>query len=227
MKRSSLKLAVFDLDGTLVHLEHEHFVDRIQHTLSTIGLVVPSRERIQQVVQSHVLDDLFPESERAECKRLFWSAYEEGELPDPRPFEHAVYALEESVMRGLTVAIATARKTSVDELVQRLAPTDLMKHVQLISTWHGTDWTDKREQLGRVCEQLRIAPSESMMVGDAPHDISSAAHNGFALRIAVSSHATPKEAVIAASPDVYIHCISHVPRIVDEYVAQKELHGAL
>lgn len=223
MQPASLQLAVFDLDGTLVHLEHEHFIQRIEHTLSTVGLAKLPRARIEEIVRSQRLDELFPETDRAAHKQRFWDSYTEGEVPDPRPFEHAVYALEEAVARGLKVAIATARKTPVEDMIERLAPTNLLKHVHTISTWHGTNWTDKHEQLARLCQRLQVAPRHAMMVGDAPHDIRSATHNGFALRIAVSSHATPQEAVAAENPDAIIPCISHVPRIVDEYLQGRAL----
>ena len=63
-KNSNLSLAVFDLDGTLVELEIEHFIDHAIEVTNKLGFPVPTRERIRHLMHTHTIEELFPPDAR-------------------------------------------------------------------------------------------------------------------------------------------------------------------
>ena len=209
-----LRLAVFDLDGTLVELELEHFAQQIETTLHKMKLYCPSRDKLLEVVAAHKFSTLF---ESIEQQNAFWHAYEEGEVPTPKLFDRSLVAVEAVVARGMDVAIATARKTNTQEMRSRLEHTGLMKHVELLSTFHGTGWKDKTEQLRQVCKAHRIEPRAAMMVGDTEDDLKSSRDVGFGLRLGMSTGVTPVERLQVHKPFRILSCIGEVPSTIDEY----------
>ncbi len=214
---SQLQLAVFDLDGTLVEIEHEHFAERIGFTLKKIGLEPPPIDQILQVVHQHTLPKLLLELDGPKLEKIFWDLFDEGDIPPLRLFDQTLYTLEEVVSRGMQVAIATARQSHHDEMRARLAATGILKHVQFISTFYQTGWKNKIEQLKLVCAQHRIEPDLAMMVGDSADDMRSSAMAGFALRLAMKNGVTEESLLQAQAPDRMIECIGEVPSAVDEY----------
>ncbi len=209
-----LRLAVFDLDGTLVELDREHFVGQIAKTLEKLGLFCPVRTVLRELVRGHAVNSMF--SAPGERER-FWAHYEEGELPPPRAFSRAVETVDALVSRGMAVAIATARKSHCEEVRQQLHPTGLTRHTTIISTFHGSDWTDKIEQLRGVCRDAGVKPVASLMVGDSEDDMRSSLHVGFPLRLAIGNGAASHERLRAARPSRILSCISEVPGALDEH----------
>lgn len=215
---SHIQLAVFDLDGTLVHLELDHFADRITLHLLNYGLIPPPKNELLNLMHTHNLDALFTDPQQ---KKEFWSSYEDGETPPPRVFERSLYALEEMAHRGLRVAIATARTAHHDEMRERLRNTGILKHVQVLSTFHNSKWTNKVEQLQLLCSKMRIHPEHSMMVGDSHDDMKSARVVGFRLRLAIDNGLAWRDLVLAESPDRLLACVGEVPAALDEYHAER------
>lgn len=209
-----LQLAVFDLDGTLVQLEHDHFAQQIEVTLSKMRLHVPPRPEILALINGHRLAALFTGPSQRE---LFWSHYEEGDPPPPRVFERSIEALDGAVARGLAVSVATARKVHHEELAKRLRSTGLLRHIELISTFHNTGWLDKVEQLRQVCKSHAVEPRRAMMVGDTEDDMQSSLLVGYGLRVAMKTGLTSAERLRAHKPHRVLGCIGEVPLVIDEY----------
>jgi len=209
-----LQLAVFDLDGTLIQLELDHFAQQIEVTLRKMGLHVPPQAQILALVHGHRLSSLFSGPSEQDA---FWGHYEEGDPPAPRLFERSLEALEGVVARGLPVAVATARRFHQEELRRRLQHTGLLRHIELISTFHGTSWLDKVEQLRQVCKSHAVEPHRSMMVGDTEDDMRSSFLVGYGLRVAMTTGITPAERLRAHKPHCLLPCIGEIPRVVDEH----------
>ncbi len=215
--KSHLKLAVFDLDGTLVELEIEHFIDHAVTTTRNLGMEVPSREHIRHLMRTHSIDQLFPPEERERALKAYWHNYDARQIPAPRLIDGALATLEEMVSRGLDLAIATARTVHADELGEILRPTGIMNHVEFVSTWWGTDWTHKSEQLKTLCRNHRIEPVQALMVGDSVDDMRSSRACGFGLRVALLNGMHHRDILSAESPDHLIESIEEVPTLVDQH----------
>lgn len=212
-----LKLAVFDLDGTLVELEIEHFVDHAVETTRSLGIEVPSREHIRHLMHTHSIDQLFPPEERERALKVYWHNYDARQIPEPRLLDGALATLEEMVSRGFDLAIATARTVHADELGEILRPTGIMKHVEFLSTWWGTGWTQKREQLKSLCHEHRVEPAQALMVGDSVDDMRSSRACGFGLRVALLNGMHHRDVLSTESPDHLIESIEEVPALVDQH----------
>ena len=212
----SLSLAVFDLDGTLVEFEHEHFAQQIEVTLNKLKLFAPPRDAILRLINEHKVSSLFTGVEQM---RSFWTNFEEGEPPPPRAFERSLESLEKVVAQGLDVVIATARKTPPDVMRSRLAHTGLNNHIEVIYTFHDTGWLDKVEQLRTVCRAHSTEPRHAMMVGDTEDDMRSAQMVGFGLRLGMLTGITPEERLRVHKPHKLLKCISEVPGALSDFRA--------
>ncbi|MEY4668756.1 MAG: hypothetical protein RL518_1455 [Pseudomonadota bacterium] len=219
-KPSDLSLAVFDLDGTLVELEIEHFIDHAVETTRSLGFPVPTRERIRQLMHSHTIEELFPPEAREEAVHKYWHSYDAREIPAPRLIEGALATLEEMVARGFDLAIATARTVQAEELREILRPTGITNHVEFLSTWWNTGWTEKREQLFGLCREHRIDPSKAMMVGDSLDDMRSSSSCGFGLRIGLLHGIHSHEVLMSAQPDYVVDSVTKVPPILDLHLSE-------
>lgn len=216
-RNSQLSLAVFDLDGTLVELEIEHFIDHAVETTNRLGIQVPSRERIRHLMRTHSIDQLFPPGEREKALHAYWHHYDARRIPPPRILDGALATLEEMVARGFDLAIATARTIHADELREILRPTGITNHVEFLSTWYETGWIEKREQLKSLCREHKVEPSQAVMVGDSIDDMRSSRACGFGLRIAFLNGMHVREVLDAARPDYFIDSIQEVPSVLDRH----------
>jgi phosphoglycolate phosphatase-like HAD superfamily hydrolase len=219
-KTSELSLAVFDLDGTLVELEIEHFIDHAIVITRKLGFPVPSRERIRHLMHSHTIEELFPPEAREEAIREYWHAYDARQIPAPRLIDGALATLEEMVARGFDLAIATARTVQADELREILRPTGITNHVEFLSTWWDTGWTEKKDQLLGLCRDHRIHPGRAMMVGDSIDDMRSAGSCGFGLRVGLVKGIHNHDVLLSAQPDYLVDSVTEVPSVLDKHLAR-------
>lgn len=215
--KPEFSLAVFDLDGTLVELELEHFIDHAIAVTTRLGFAVPTRERIHHLMRSHSIEELFPPEARESAIREYWHAYDARQIPAPRLIEGALATLEDMVSRGFDLAIATARSVHADELREILRPTGIIHHVEFLSTWWKTGWTEKREQLFGLCREHRVEPGQAIMVGDSIDDMRSAGACGFGLRIGLLQGMHTHEVLESARPDYLVHSVTEVPSVLDRH----------
>lgn len=207
-------LGVFDLDGTLVELEIEHFIDHAMQVTKNLGCIVPSRAHIRHLMRNHRIEELFPVELRDEGIRKYWHSYDARQIPAPRLIDGALATLEEMVACGCDLAIATARTVHEDELREVLRPTGILNHVEFLSTWWQTGWTGKVEQLRRICHQHKVEPVRALMVGDSRDDMKSAEESGFGLRIALRGGLHHDDVLAATNPNYIVDGIIEVPRVV-------------
>jgi phosphoglycolate phosphatase-like HAD superfamily hydrolase len=219
LKAPEYSLAVFDLDGTLVELEIEHFIDHAIATTEKLGFPVPARERIRDLMRAPRIEELFPAEERERAIHMYWHSYDARQIPAPRLIEGALATLEEMVARGFDLAIATARTVQADELREILRPTGITHHVEFLSTWWNTSWTGKREQLIELCREHRVDPCRAMMVGDSIDDIRSASASGFGLRIGLLNGMHTREVLMSARPDYLVESVTAVPLVLDTHLS--------
>ena len=216
-KKTPLQLAVFDLDGTLVELEIEHFIDHAIEVTMSLGFEVPSRARIRHLMQTHSIEQLFPPEERERAIHAYWHRYDARQIPAPQLIDGALGTLEEMVARGFELAIATARTVHEDELREILRPTGIINHVEFLSTWWNTEWTGKQAQLTSLCREHQVAPAQALMVGDSLDDMRSSREVGFGLRLALINGMHHRDVLLLEKPDRLIESIDQVPLVVDEY----------
>lgn len=212
-KSLPLRLAVFDMDGTLVHHEVDYFVVEFLRIAPIVGLHGFDAAAVLRGLQQNNLFSANPELEPE-----FWREFDNLEIPPMRPIEGALETLRSCVEWGLRVAVATARPLHSDVISEKLDQTGLLEHISFISTWHGMEWTDKTKQLAQLCELLKIAPEESAMCGDSPMDVLGARALNFQLNIGLGTSYLNPEILKGAEPMYFVDSIAEVPAIIKRYL---------
>lgn len=212
-----IKLAVFDLDGTLVHLEYDFFYQQIARIFPLLGAAVPEKRDIYELVRNHQVFHCIEEARRQELHDRFWEHFDFASRPAARMIPGALGVVEQLVSQGYEVAIATARSEAVEIVRAYLEPAEINQHVSVLSTFSGQSWKDKTQQLLNVCHELKITPGESLMAGDAPGDIISARNAGFALEVGVLSGESAPHILDSLKPHALLEDVLPVPEIIEQY----------
>lgn len=215
---SNYKLAIFDLDGTLIEFEDEYFYPEALKIISHLGYPQITKADLQENWSHNNFFGFVPEEQRQEFAHSFHEIYDEDTLPPPRPFAGTVETLEHLLQHDIKIAIATARTSMAEELEMSLHGSGLLKYISLVSTRGPVirSWRDKTEQILSVCRDLSILPEFAFMAGDAPVDIISAKQAKIALSIALLSGGIRKEVLKGTHPDLILDDVSqirhHIPK---------------
>lgn len=202
---------VFDLDGTLIHHEHDWFYPVLCEAFKALGTEPPTRTHFDELVSEHRLFADIPAPERNQFEHDFWSYIETHEFPTPRLIEGVHEVLDRLLVRDTVVAIATARSHLPEDVEYALKDTGLLKHVSVISTLgephlltrNGAPDLKKRQLLG-ICERLRVDPCDTYTAGDSPHDITSGHAAGLKCSIGLLSGGIKRELIAAAKPHLIV-----------------------
>lgn len=213
---SSIRLVVFDLDGTLVHFHHDYLLDE---TLRILPLLEhPPVDRMELIDHFSSFDFFrFVAGENKEqFVESFWSHFNWDSFPKAVPFASTLTILQTLRQAGFELAIATARLMPALTLRQELAHSGLLDHIpHLVSREDdATDWKDKTGHLRKLCADLDIPPHQSAMIGDIPTDVLSAKEVGFGMTIAVTTGGIRREVLETAEPDYILDDLSILPEIL-------------
>ncbi len=206
------KLAIFDLDGTLIEFEDEYFYPEALKIISKLGFPKITKEDLREYWSHNNFFGFVPEEQRQEFAHTFHEIYDEDTLPPPRPFAGTVETLEHLLQHGIKIAIATARTSMAEELELSLHGSGLLKYISLVST-RGPQvrtWRDKTEQILSICTELQVLPTQSFMAGDAPVDIISAKQAQLSFSIALLSGGIREDVLKGTNPDLILEDVSHI-----------------
>lgn len=208
-----LKLAIFDLDGTLIHMEHEYFIEKSMRVLPELGFPDVTREEYSKHLYSHDTFGFVPEEIKEVTVEKFWKIWDASDAPPPRPISGAAEALGQLSRFGAKIALATARNSPTHKLEKLLENTGFMDHFSKISTWAlEPTWRDKVEQLKRVCSDLGVHPSGAFMAGDMISDITSAKSAGIGMSIGLLSGGVGRRYFEEAGADLILDDLTLIPR---------------
>ena len=211
-----LKLAIFDLDGTLIRLEHEFLFSRAIEVLASFGITDVTEEALEGYFKDHNFFGYIDVDERRAFEVAFWKRFNEVHLPPPVAFDETMHALDHCLSQGWKIAIATARTHPVEEVTLVLKETGILPYVSYLSTWADEDWVDKITQIHKVCRALSVQPEESCMVGDSPTDLIGAHGAGSRLAIGVLSGGVREEVLLQHNPHILIPDVGHLPESFEE-----------
>ena len=105
-----------------------------------------------------------------------------------------------------TFLLSTIKRTHFDEQGGRLGVRDAFEHPYV-------EIMDKREKIREILATHRLAPEETMFVGDMVHDIETARHGGV-LDVAVLTGFDPLEKLAPARPTVIVENLSALQRLL-------------
>lgn len=213
---SSLRLVIFDLDGTLVHFPHDYLLDEAERIIPLLDHPPIDRSELFEHFASFDFFRFVLHENRDEFVETFWSHFDWERFPKPIPFPSTLSVLSELKLLGFSLAIATARLMPSETLRRELEATGILEHIPHLVTREDerVDWRDKRGHLKQICEALGFSPAESVMVGDIPTDISSAKDLRFGRTVAVTTGGLKRAVLEAIEPDHIIEDLTHLPLLL-------------
>ncbi len=196
---SRIRLVVFDWDGTLID-STAAIVHAIRASAADLGLPVPSREQAAHVIGLGLPDAIRRAVPSIDRDRMpaYVERYRHHYLRrDARlePFEGVPELLAELADGGAWLAVATGKsRAGLNRALDQMGWTR-----RFLTTRCADEGIPKPDpwMLRDICEELDIAPAETLMVGDTTHDLGMA-HAAGAAAIAVTYGAHPRAALEAA-----------------------------
>lgn len=179
---TTLKLAIFDCDGTLVDSQRS-IIRAMVGGFEEHGVTAPCRAEILGVVGlplRQCVAKLYPEGEPARIdaitasySRLFREHRESG-LDEPPLYPHTRETLQALAERGVLLAVATGK--SRRGLTHTLAAHELT-HL-FIETRTADDGPGKPNPdiILDICACTGVSPKDAVMIGDTTFDIEMAVH---------------------------------------------------
>lgn len=208
--RSRLRLLLTDLDGTLVEFPSAALFEHLGR------LVAPHKVEMcsYEAFLTHLSDceplRFLPNGCREGVAHEFWNYMNTPDAPALPLVEGAVEALSRVRAAGVLLGMVTARRNLSPRTLEQLASSGLSSLFDGISTRPVGDrqWRGKAEQLGQICEQLKIQPGQTCFVGDIPHDIAAGREAGIGCNIGVLSGGVRRELLEDAGADMVVDSIS-------------------
>lgn len=208
---------VFDLDGTLIDSRLD-IAAALNHALEKTGRRALPIETISGFVGdgSRVLcaratglseDD--PDLEKV--LSAFLVHYREHAADHSRLMPYAREALE--ALRSYPLALCTNKPRAVTDVVLSALGMESV----FASIVAGGDTVEKKPHPGplfAIANELGIAPSNLVMIGDSPQDIE-AGHRAGALTVGIRGGFPPIESLLAARPDVVIDSLAELPEVIE------------
>lgn len=217
------KLSLFDLDGTLVHHDHDFFYPQFVKLYDALGRRAPSRGEFDVMARrQHLFRDI-PEGERAAFEESFWRLFDKIGFPDAVLIDGTLEVLDRLLTGGSRIAIVTARTHLPEDVERCLQKTGMLKYISVISTLYDPALVDdysgpglKKKQILEVCRKMQIAPGESMIAGDSPTDITSGRLAGVSLTVGLLSGGLEEMLIKAAEPHLLLESVAVLPAHLHE-----------
>lgn len=211
---SKVKLAAFDLDGTVadtIPLSIESFSLAVSpyagHTLSreevveTFGLNEPGM--IKAIVKDRW----------EEALRDYYRIYEEQHVKCEAPFEGIAPLIEGLKSRGIIVSLITGKaEKSCRITLKRFGIEHLFADI-ITGDEHGNR---KAENLMSLMEKYGLTPEECVYIGDAVSDVMSSRKAGVRCLSAAWSESADREALEGVNPGDVYERIADLERVLTE-----------
>lgn len=195
----SIKLLIFDLDGTLVDSRID-ITDAINYAVKDYGLGPYSVDEITSLIGrgiTKLIEDLLksrPEIPVKDVIDKFLHYYERHLVDNTRPYPHVREVLEE--LRDYKKAVISNKREYLSK--KTLEGLDLIKYFDIVL---GSDRTPEKKPSPMpvfiALERLNVLPNEAVMIGDSDLDIKAGKAAG-TLTIAVSYGYRPKDILLEA-----------------------------
>ncbi|MDX9862362.1 MAG: HAD-IA family hydrolase [Rhodospirillales bacterium] len=222
---TALRLAVFDVDGTLIDSQNS-IVSAMSHAWQSHGLVPPERATTLRMVGlplAEVIAGLAPgeSPERWESLRTSYSSEwsrmrDQGRLSEPL-FPGAISVLDDLEEAGWLLGVATGKSRRGLDMV--LAAHGLADRFVTLQTSDVSAGKPNPEMLMKAMAETGAAPASTAMIGDTTYDVQMARNAGIhAIGVAWGYHDVSE--LKAAGAHAIIDDFSELPGILDGLMAE-------
>lgn len=219
-----LPALLFDLDGTLVD-SIELILNSVRHAFVGFAGQAPTddewRATIGRPLQAVLRE--YAQNDEAEAARLL-GRYREYQLANHdrllRAYDGVVAMLRTLAEAGHPMAVVTSKSDSLARRALELVGVDDLFPV-LVGCDTCVNHKPHPEPVERALVLLGVPPSDSVFVGDSPHDVESgrAAH---VYTVGVTWGAFAPEQMETCGADVVIHDIAELPGVVARFTRGRD-----
>ncbi len=209
-----IKCIIFDLDGTIG---------------KTLPLCITAFKKSIEPLAGRTLSDqeiidTFGPSEEGTVRALIPEHFDQGIRDYIRyycdlhricdsPFDGIIEVLEFAKKRNVRLAMVTGKGEQSTEIT--LSVFGIRSYFELIETG-SPNGPRKVQGIRNVLEQLRVAPEESLYVGDSPSDIIAAREAKVPIIAAAWANTADKEQLQSLRPDKLFSTVSEFIRYIEQ-----------
>ncbi|QEY23834.1 HAD-IA family hydrolase [Neisseria animalis] len=207
------KLVIFDWDGTLADTTSP-IIATFQESFKACGLPVPAADEIRPLIGYNlpsIIRRLAPdlgEHLYEELAETYAAHYLNPNNRNMRLFDSAIPCLQTLKEQGYWLAVATGKgRTGLDKAIAQ---------TQTAGFWLATACASEQpskpapDMVFKLCDELGLMPSETLVVGDTTHDLDMAANAG-APAVAVSTGAHTVEQLRGSLHLAVLNDLSELP----------------
>ncbi len=214
MKITNYKLALFDLDGTLIKFAKEFLFSQTRAVYEKLSIEEASTETLEEYFSKFDFFGFVDDAKRSEFERVYWELFNWADYPAPEVLAGTLDTLSWLKENDVPSVIVTSRDEKPEGIAERFSGTgieDFIIHIQSRSELEK-EWHDKRPQIETVCRKFQVEPRECLFAGDVPPDIESAKACGVGLKIALLSGGIRKEVLEVTGPDLCLESVAQIPQ---------------
>lgn len=203
---------LFDLDGTLTD-PREGITRSVQFALAQLGIDEPDLQALEHFIGPPLLQCFmysygFSEARAWEAVNHYRTRFRQVGLYENLLFDGVIELLELLRGQGRTLYIATSKPVVFAREIARHF--DFERHFEVIygSELDGTR-SDKGELIAHVLDEQRLAPENTLMIGDRKHDLIGARRNGLE-SVAVGYGFGSPEELCEERPTYHFHTLAQL-----------------
>lgn len=220
------RLAVFDMDGTLVDSQHM-IVAAMSRAFATVGLPKPEPRTVRRVVGlslRRAIAELVPgmdgarmEDMESRYKEAFSALREAGEVAEV-PFDGAVEVLDLLAGAGWVLGIATGKSSlGLAATLERFGLTGRFSTLQTADQGPGKPAPD---MLHRAMDEAGVEGAATVMIGDTSFDMAMARSAGVAA-IGVSWGYHESHELLDAGASRVVSSFAELPMAIEDLIPRK------
>ena len=210
------KLIIFDWDGTLADTTNP-IIATFQQSFRDCGLSAPEADAVRGLIGYNlptIIRHLAPdvsEHQREELIETYAVHYLNPNNHNMKLFDSAVPCLNTLKAQGYWLSVATGKgRTGLD---QSIAQTDTAGFWLVTTCASEQPSKPAPDMVFKLCDELGLEPSETLVVGDTTHDLEMAANAG-APAVAVTTGAHTTEQLRRAPHLAILNDLSELPDFV-------------
>ncbi|WP_373740706.1 HAD-IA family hydrolase [Neisseria sp.] len=210
------KLIIFDWDGTLADTTSP-ITRCFQATFAECGLPVPDSETVRALIGYNlktIVSRLAPdasEDTQTLLRETYTAHYLNPNNHNMRLFDTAIPCLQTLKQQGYWLAVATGKgRTGLDQAIAQTGTADFWLATACASEQPSKPAPD---MVFKLCDELGLRPSESLIVGDTTYDLEMAANAG-APAVGITTGAHSADTLRQCRPLAVINSLNELPELL-------------